>query len=76
MNVELTGGNGMTTVKEIEMAIAELPADKFAVLKTWFEEFDAALWDKQLEVDVKAGKLDVMAGKALTRYKKGKCKEL
>lgn len=66
----------MTTVKEIEMAIAELPADKFAVLKTWFEEFDAALWDKQFEGDAKAGKLDALAGKALMNFKKGKCKEL
>lgn len=66
----------MTTVKEIEMAIAELPANKFAVLRTWFEEFDAALWDKQFEADAEAGKIDAMAGKALTNLKKGKCKEL
>lgn len=66
----------MTTVKEIEMAIAELPADKFSVLKAWVDEFDAALWDKKLEVDIKAGKLDAMAGKALINLKKGQCKEL
>jgi hypothetical protein len=66
----------MTTVKEIEMAIADLPAHKFAVLRTWFEEFDASLWDKQLEVDVKSGKLNALASKALANHKKGKCKEL
>ncbi len=66
----------MTTVKEIEKAIAELPPQKLSILRAWFEKFDAAIWDKQIETDVKAGKLDTMATKALDSYKKGKCKEL
>ncbi len=66
----------MTTVKEIEKAIAELPPQKLSILRAWFEKFDAAIWDKQIEADVKAGKLDVMATKALDNHKKGKCKEL
>ena len=66
----------MTTVKEIEKAIAELPPKKLSILRSWFEKFDAAVWDKQIERDVKAGKLDALANKALSDYKKGKCKEL
>jgi len=27
----------------------------------WIEEFDAAIWDKQFEEDVKSGKLDELA---------------
>ena len=66
----------MTTVKEIEKAIAELPPQKFSILRNWFEEFAAARWDKQIEADAKAGKLDAIAAKAMADYKKGKCKEL
>ena len=66
----------MTTVKEIEKAISELPPKKLSILRSWFEKFDAAVWDKQIERDVKAGKLDVLANKALSDYKKGRCKEL
>ena len=66
----------MTTVKEIEKAIAELPPQKLSILRAWFEKFDAAIWDKQIESDAKAGKFDAMAAKALDAYKKGKCKEL
>ncbi len=66
----------MTTVKEIERAIADLPPVKLSVLRSWFEKFDAACWDKQIAVDVKAGKLDAIAEKVRESYKKGKYKEL
>ena len=62
----------MTTVKEIEKAIAELPPQKLSVLRAWFEKFDAAIWDKQIESDAKAGKFDAMAAKALDAYKNNK----
>ena len=66
----------MTTVKEIEKAIAELPPQKLSVLRAWFEKFDAAIWDKQIEADAKAGKFEAIAAKVRESYKKGKCKEL
>ncbi len=66
----------MTTIKEIEKAIAELPPQKFSILKSWIDKFEAALWDKQLEADVKTGKFDAIAKKVRESYKKGKCKEL
>ena len=66
----------MPTVKEIEKAFAELPPEKLSVFRSWFEKFDAALWDKQFEVDVKAGKLEAIATKVRESFKKGKSKEL
>ena len=66
----------MTTVKEIEKAIAELPPQKFSILRSWIDKFDAARWDKQIEADAKAGKFDAIAVKVRESYKKGKCKEL
>ena len=55
----------MTTVKDIEQAIQHLPPKKLAEFRSWYSDFDAAQWDKQLERDVKAGKLDALADKAL-----------
>ena len=66
----------MTTVKEIERAITELPPQKFSILRSWIDKFEAAQWDKQMEADVKAGKFDAIAKKVRESYKKGKCKEL
>ena len=61
---------------EIEKAVSHLPRKDLAKFRSWFEKFDAVRWDKQMEEDVKAGKLDIIANKALEDFKKGKCKEL
>ena len=66
----------MTQLKEIEEAISNLQQKELTEFRTWFEEFDAVVWDKQFEKDVKSGKLDKLAEKAIDDYKKGKCKEL
>jgi len=66
----------MKTVEEIEKAVEELPPDKLAKFRAWFEGFDAALFDRKLERDAKNGKLDDLANKAITDFKKGRSREL
>jgi len=66
----------MTTLQEIEKAISSLPPDQLARFRAWFEEFDAVLWDKQFEEDVKTGNLDAFAKKAVSDFKEGRFKEL
>jgi hypothetical protein len=66
----------MVTVKELEKAITDLPPDKLAEFRAWFESFDAARWDQQFEEDVKSGKLDRVAERAIKDYSKGKAKPL
>jgi hypothetical protein len=39
-------------------------------------EFDARLWDAQIEADAKAGKLDGLITEAVADYKAGKAREL
>jgi hypothetical protein len=51
-------------IKEIESAIAQLPSTELAELAKWFEEFQAQVWDEQLEQDVKAGRLDALLKEA------------
>jgi major membrane immunogen (membrane-anchored lipoprotein) len=66
----------MTTIKEIEKAVTNLSPEQLAEFRAWYEEFDAALWDKQFEADVKSGKLDRVAEKAVAEYRAGKAKPL
>jgi hypothetical protein len=66
----------MTTVSEIESAISKLPAKELAMLRKWFTDFDAELWDRQFEEDVAAGRLDKLAKKALKEFKEGRCTDL
>jgi hypothetical protein len=66
----------MGKVEKIEQQIRELSASEMAELRTWFAEFDAEAWDRQIESDAGAGKLDSLAQQALEQYKAGKTKPL
>ncbi|HEX4139755.1 MAG TPA: hypothetical protein VHY09_05365, partial [Candidatus Methylacidiphilales bacterium] len=48
----------MSTVDEIEAAINNLPPQDFARVRDWLLERDNRLWDKQIEEDAAAGRLD------------------
>jgi hypothetical protein len=54
----------MSTVEEIEAAIEKLPRKDVARLTRWLIEYDAQIWDKQLEADAKSGRLDKLWKKA------------
>jgi hypothetical protein len=42
-------------------------------LRTAFTEFDAAVWDRQIEEDAAAGRLDALADKAVEELRSGRC---
>lgn len=64
------------SVDELEKAVAELPPDKLAKFRAWFEEFEAAQFDAQIEVDAKSGKLDKLFEGAMDDLKAGRVKEI
>ena len=61
----------MTQVELLEKHIAELDDDSFSKLREWFIEFEQARWDKQLEDDSNAGKLDFLINAALAEHEAG-----
>ena len=66
----------MSTLLEIEAAIERLPKQDFGRLREWIAERDQQLWDKQLERDVAAGRLDRFAQEAIADFQAGRCKDL
>ena len=66
----------MGTVQEIQTAVSELSPKELSAFRTWFAEFDAMLWDRQLEKDVAAGRLDALAEEALRDLDDGRCTDL
>lgn len=46
------------SVTQIEAAIATLPHNELAELLSWLDEYRASVWDKQIEGDLQAGRLD------------------
>ena len=66
----------MTKLEEIEKAIAELAPEELARFRAWFEEFDAAVFDRKIERDLKKGKLDQLFDEALEEHRTGRTREL
>ncbi len=55
----------MNTVQDIERAIQTLEPTDLAAFRAWFAEYDADAWDRQIDDDVAAGRLDALADEAL-----------
>ena len=66
----------MGKVESIESRIQELTPEELATLREWFAIFDAEAWDRQLEADAKAGKLDALAERALQDHLAGRSTKL
>ena len=66
----------MTKIQRLEREIKELTPGELAAFRKWFQEYDSAVWDEQIEQDAITGKLDQLAEKALADHKAGRTKEI
>ena len=61
----------LTAVEEIESAILKLSPKELRQLAEWVLDLDEQNWDKQIERDVAAGKLDFLVREALEELESG-----
>ncbi len=54
----------MTRLEDLERAIASLSEDDYREFRRWFLERDWEKWDKQIEEDAKAGRLNFLVEEA------------
>jgi hypothetical protein len=66
----------MTNIERLERDIRALSPDELSQFRDWFAAFDAAEWDRQLERDVTAGRLDSLAEAALRDHRAGRSQKL
>lgn len=66
----------MTRIEEIERAVEDLAPKDLREFRRWFLEYDARVWDEELERDVEAGRLDSLAGEALEDLREGRTRPL
>ena len=66
----------MSKIESIEQEVRNLSPSDLAAFRRWFLEFDAQVWDRQIEKDIREGKLDKFADEALAAHRAGKSKEL
>ena len=67
---------GIMSIEDLEKAVAGLPPDQYAEFRTWFEAFEADRFDRKIERDAQAGKLDRLADQAIDDLRKGRAREL
>jgi hypothetical protein len=60
------------SVEELESAVSGLSASELARFSQWFEEFVADAWDRQIEQDLQAGRLDAALKRADEHYEAGR----
>lgn len=66
----------MGKIEKLEKEIRELSEAELGQLRQWFAEYDAEAWDRQIEADARAGRLDRLAEEALREHAEGRTKPL
>jgi hypothetical protein len=66
----------MTNIEVIEREVEKLGPEELAEFRAWFIEHDWETWDRELERDVAAGRLERFATEALAEIERGETKEL
>ena len=66
----------MASIAKIQEEILALSETDYQQLRQWFSELDKDEWDRQIEEDSNAGKLDFLIAEALEAKKKGTLKNL
>ena len=64
------------SVAEIESAIAQLPAKEVAELMAWLQNYHEQVWDRQIEDDLEAGRLDKLLAEVDEEHRAGLARPL
>jgi hypothetical protein len=60
----------------LEAAVSHLPPDDLRAFARWIEEYLADAWDRRIEADAEAGRLDEAGRRADADFEAGLCKPL
>ena len=66
----------MNTLTEIKAAIEQLPASDLRQLNVWIADLCWEEWDREIEEDAKAGRLDKLVEEAMAEIRAGRCAPL
>ncbi|MDZ4183821.1 MAG: hypothetical protein U1D97_02440 [Desulfuromonadales bacterium] len=61
---------------QIEDAVVNLAPDDYRRFYDWLVELDHKKWDRQIEEDAAAGRLDSLADEALRDLREGRCRKM
>jgi hypothetical protein len=62
----------MSRIEKIEEQVKDLTPEELNAFRKWFASYDAEVWDAQIEVDSKNGKLRSLVERALRDHEAGR----
>ncbi len=66
----------MTRIEQLEMAVTSLPDEEYVQFRQWFLNRDWEKWDREIEADSMAGKLDFLLQEAANAKNNQQLKDL
>ena len=63
-------------LQELEASVEQLLPRELEAFSKWFEEFLAEAWDRRIEADIAAGRLDAAGQQADEDFVAGRCTPL
>jgi hypothetical protein len=64
------------SLDELKTAVSRLGEVELTAFARWFEEYLADAWDRRLEADIQAGRLEDAGRRADADFEAGRCKPL
>jgi len=65
----------MARIEELTSEVQQLSREELSAFREWFRKYDSDEWDKEIEEDISAGRLESLANKAIADHKSGRTKE-
>ena len=76
LTIQRRKGNTMSKIEELKTDIEKLSSEEAAELFRWLSEREWESWDKEMEADSQAGRLDFLVREARQEKARGTLKEL
>lgn len=64
------------SVEELESAVSNLTKEELDRFNTWYEEYLSDQWDRRIESDILAGKLDAAGERADAAFETDRCTKI
>jgi hypothetical protein len=64
------------SVEDLQAAVAKLAPDELVKFRAWLDAFEADSFDRKIERDANAGRLDRLAEEALAEFRAGRARVL
>ncbi|MEM1041019.1 MAG: hypothetical protein AAGI91_00155 [Bacteroidota bacterium] len=64
------------SIEELETAVTKLSSEDLALFAEWVAEYRANEWDRQIEEDARAGRLDALVREAEADIEAGRTRPL